>query len=171
MGQTFLLDSNVFIDAENFRYPHEVFPGIWEWLEHYAKRGVFKSHRKVYDELLKSHDYISSWAEEHQFMFQKPDISEMQYIGQMTEILVAANCPEKHKRDFIGNPSYADPFLIAHAKAHDLVIVTNEKPTKNNFQGRVKIPDMCHELGVKYTDTTGLLRFTKDTFHLSQKTR
>lgn len=171
MDQTFLLDSNIFIESENIRYPHDVFPGIWEWFGYYAKQGVFKSIDKVYDELMKSKDYVSSWAEEHRFMFQESGCYESKYIGQMTEILVAANCPERHLRGFVGNPSYADPFLIAYAKAHDLILVTNEIAINNNFQGRVKIPDMCRELEVQYIDLTQLLKQTEDTFYLSKKDR
>ncbi|MDZ4158847.1 MAG: DUF4411 family protein, partial [Anaerolineaceae bacterium] len=69
-------------------------------------------------------------------------------------------------RDFL---SGADPWVIAQAKAHNLIVVTMEghkateevdKSTKR-IRGRIKIPNMCGHFGVKWITTFDLLRTQK----------
>ncbi len=37
MTEKYLLDANIFINAENYNYPQEIFPGIWQLFELFAK--------------------------------------------------------------------------------------------------------------------------------------
>lgn len=48
----------------------------------------------------------------------------------------------------------ADPFVIAAARINALWVVTGEKPST----GRPKIPDVCNELGIRYTSLADMIR-------------
>ncbi len=50
----------------------------------------------------------------------------------------------------------ADPWLIAHAKDNNYVIVTHERPSQSTT--KIKIPDICNGLGVKWINTFEMLR-------------
>jgi hypothetical protein len=45
---------------------------------------------------------------------------------------------------FLGKPS-ADPFIIAHAKINQAIVVTQEKPKPMS----AKIPNICEHLGIE----------------------
>ena len=51
----------------------------------------------------------------------------------------------------------ADGWLIAYAKAHSLVIATDEAPNPA-IKRRVPIPDVCNAFGVNYIGTFDMLR-------------
>ena len=105
-------------------------------------------------------------GKEHEPMFVDDPSAENKYFGEMISVLQKFNCPDKHIKDFMGTPSYADPFLISYAKETNSIIVTHEKKANNQFQGRVKIPDMCSELGVRCIDLKELFHEVKANFVL-----
>ncbi len=58
------------------------------------------------------------------------------------------------KREFL---DCADPWLIAKAKAHNMIVVTHEKSSPESKK-RIFIPDICKECGVEYCSTMDLMR-------------
>jgi hypothetical protein len=58
----------------------------------------------------------------------------------------------------------ADAYLVAHAHAHDLVVVTREQPSDGIRQ--VKIPNVCVALKVKYVTPFEMLRRERARFVL-----
>ena len=53
--------------------------------------------------------------------------------------------------------SVADSWIVAHALAYGRVVVTREKPAPGSKK-RIKIPDACDALKVKYLDPFTMLR-------------
>ena len=168
MTERYLLDSNIFIEAENQSYPHEIFLGIWELFETYARRQIFFSLDKVYNELLKGHDFITEWAKNNQDMFVDSGYDGVRYFDEMSKILNEHNCPKKHQQTFLGSATVADAFIVSYAKSYKCTVVTREQATKNGFIGKVKIPDMCRELDVRCITMTELLKELKPTFILDK---
>ena len=79
--------------------------------------------------------------------------------------IIANLCQRKynlgHKKNinFLGS---ADPWLIARAMTDGSTVVTEER---YKLQGeKILIPNICHELGVEYINTFGLLRDFDDCF-------
>lgn len=65
----------------------------------------------------------------------------------------------------------ADPIVIAYAKAHQLIVVTEERIRKEelNSNGKVggkkiKIPNVCERIGVSWVNTVDMLRDLKFQF-------
>jgi hypothetical protein len=50
----------------------------------------------------------------------------------------------------------ADPFIVSHALAHQLTVVTLEK--RNNDPNQVKIPNVCDAFGVPWMSPWDMLR-------------
>ena len=123
MTEKYLLDANIFINAENYNYPHEIFPGIWQLFELFAKQQIFFSIDKVYDELLKGHDFVNEWAKKNRNMFVDSGTNGISYFNEMSKKLDEYNCPPKHRQSFFS--TIADPFIISYAKAKGCTVVTN----------------------------------------------
>jgi len=50
----------------------------------------------------------------------------------------------------------ADPWLVAYAGAHGMMLVTQETPEPMSRK-KVKIPDVCRQFGVRWVSTFGML--------------
>lgn len=169
MNGRYLLDTNIFIESENFRYPHDFFKGIWDFYEHYITNKSFFSIDHVYKELIKGNDFVSNWAVEHKSLFVSSGAEGVSYFSEMEQILKYNQCKEKNVQEFFSG--IADPFIISYAKATNSTVVTNEVSVKNNFQGHVKIPDMCRELEVRCISLTELFKELKPLFILDKTDR
>lgn len=68
---------------------------------------------------------------------------------------------ERHSRyrDHAGAKfaSGADGWLVAYAKVHGGVVITNEQPRPES-RAEIKLPDVCTQFNVWYKDTFLLLR-------------
>lgn len=63
----------------------------------------------------------------------------------------------------------ADYYLVAQARAHDFIVVTHEIPS--NSIRKIKIPNACIGLGVKYVSPFEMLRHERARFVLGPKRR
>ena len=60
----YLLDSNVFIQAQNFHYGFDFCPAFWEWLTAQNRNEKVASIKKVADELGKGKNKLATWTAE-----------------------------------------------------------------------------------------------------------
>ncbi len=61
---TYLLDSNVFIQAKNLHYGFDFCPAFWDWMIRLNADGRVASIEKVGDELQAGDDLLAEWAGE-----------------------------------------------------------------------------------------------------------
>lgn len=66
---SYLLDSDVFIQAQNMHYGFSVCPGFWAWLDHGRSQGLLLSIDEVRQELMLLEDELSSWVKARPEMF------------------------------------------------------------------------------------------------------
>jgi hypothetical protein len=59
---SYLLDSDVFIQAKNLHYGLDFCPAFWEWLIQRNTAGSVFSIEKVGDELAAGEDELTAWA-------------------------------------------------------------------------------------------------------------
>jgi hypothetical protein len=59
---TYLLDANVFIEAEKRYYNHDLCPGFWDWLRQANQAGLIFSIESVLNEIKPRGDYVTIWA-------------------------------------------------------------------------------------------------------------
>lgn len=147
----FCLDTSVFINAWNYKYPIDVFPRLWEELETLGENGCLKSPEEVYNEIKAKDDKLTAWVKDRSDLFFEKETEEIQVL--VTEIL------KKHPRllDTKKGRSGADVWVIAFAEYYDGIVVSEElnrsKPGKSP-----KIPDVCDDLDVPHMDTITFIR-------------
>jgi len=162
---SYCLDANVYIEAHRRYYAFDIAPGFWDALIRLADQQVVCSPILVYDELSNSKDALAQWSKENKdFLFVFPDEATQVVYSEIANLIVEHYQPQ-HVQDFL---SYADPWVIAHAKAHRLTVITMEgrknehiDGTTGLIAGKIKIPNICQRFEVEYMDTFNFLRTEK----------
>lgn len=154
---TYLLDANVFIQAKNLHYGMDFAPGFWDWLVRAHDDGRVMSVEKVGDELKAGSDDLATWAMARPASFFKPadatDTPSLQAV---------ATWVHTHGYDLAAVNTFmqvADLYIVAQALAGGHTIVTHEVISASTK--RVKIPNVCLGVGVKYVTTHEMLRNEK----------
>ena len=151
----YVLDANVFIEAQQRHYPMDVVPGFWAALLSLAKAGHVMSLDEVYRELQKgSTDILAEWAKAHrEILFRSNEDQATQLaFGEIEERQPAYFDYAKNR--FLDG---ADPWLISFCLAHGHTLVTHEVPARAS-QKFVKMPDICALVGVEHIRTVDMLR-------------
>ena len=162
----YLLDANVFIQAKNLHYGFDFCPGFWEWLKDANTRGLVHSIEKVKDELEAGDDDLSRWAKDAAPSFFLPiAASDLNSMGAVSAWTLAESRYEQSARTIF--LSGADYYLIAVAHAQQHVIVTHEVSAPNS-RTKIKIPDVCLGMGVKFMTPYTMLRREHALFVLKQ---
>jgi hypothetical protein len=142
------VDTSSLLQAWTVRYPADVFPGVWAALDHLIAMRQLVASEMVLEELKRKSDEVSAWSLVRREMFV--DMDE----AQSTE---AQKIVRQYRRliDERKGRNQADPFVIALAKLRGMVCVTEED---FGSATKVRIPYVCEELSVEYTNLVGLLR-------------
>lgn len=153
---TYLLDTNIFITAKN-ELPMDVYPSFWQALSQLAANGSFKSIKKVEDEIRKGKDELVDWIDNN--------LPKDFFITENAETLVALSTvsqwatmsrvyTQAAKVEFV---SVADSWIIAEALSQSVTVITHEAPDPL-CKKRVKIPDVCNAVGVKFCNLNTAFR-------------
>ena len=150
----YLLDANVFIQAKNLHYGLDFCPAFWEWLiESNLAQKVF-SIDKVADEISAGADELTDWMRENaDNMFLATDSRAVSHFGQVSGWTMGQNYEPAAINTFF---QVADFYLIAHALAGGYVVVTHEVPADSTK--RIKIPNVCIGLGLRFMTPYEMLR-------------
>ena len=163
----YCLDTSVFIQASRAYYAFDLAPGFWIALQQYAERKALTSPMAVFTELAKGNDELAKWAKVNKgFLFVEPDDKVIEVFRQIADFSTSRYDDEHWVREFLAG---ADPWVIAQAKAHNLVVVAMEvnkgseelNPKTKRIRGKLKIPNMCSHFGVKSISTYELVRTLK----------
>jgi hypothetical protein len=158
----YLLDANVFIEAKNRYYGFDFCPAFWDWLIASNQVGLVFSIERVSDEIEAGGDELSDWASERGAgFFLPPDAAILPALGQLSEWANTQNYEPVAVRTFLEG---ADYYLVAHALAHGHTIVTHEVVSTSTK--RIKIPNACIGLGVRFLTTFDMLRRERARFIL-----
>jgi hypothetical protein len=152
----YLLDANVFIQAKNQHYGFDFCPAFWDWLDQEHAPGKVFSVEKVGDELQAIADNLSTWAQQRGAgFFVRPDAKMLPALAHVSGWIVGQ--PQYASAARSAFLQAADYYLIAHALAHSHVVVTHEVPAPFAIR-KIKIPDVCIGLGVKFIAPHEMLR-------------
>jgi hypothetical protein len=158
----YLLDADVFIQAKRLHYGMDFCPAFWDWLSAQNKSGRVFSIEKVADELAAGGDQLSSWAAQRgTAFFLPPDQQMLITLTTVSQWVQTQNYRPAAVSAFLQN---ADYYLIAHALAHDHVVVTHEVASDGVRQ--VKIPNVCIGVQVKCMTPFAMLRKERARFIL-----
>lgn len=158
---TFVVDSNFFIQAHRMYYPMDVVPGFWQRVRELAEAGRLVSIDKVKSEIVKNKDGLTEWCENNLIkeFFQDSQTVIQHYI----QVAQWADSRRGHytpsAMDEFLHADEADAWLVAYALADvsRRVIVTHEI-SQPRSKKRIKIPDACAPFGVQYVNTIELFR-------------
>lgn len=158
----YLLDTNVFIQAKNLYYGFDFCPAFWDWLLRQNAAGRVFSIEKVGDEIATGADTLSQWAAGlGPGFFQQPDQTVVPSLSRVSTWVTAQNYEPAAINTFL---QVADYYLVAHALAKQYTVVTHEIPQTS--QRRVKIPNACIGLGLRFMTPYEMLRVEKARFIL-----
>ncbi|NOZ71421.1 MAG: DUF4411 family protein [Chloroflexi bacterium] len=158
----YLLDANVFIQAKNLHYGFDFCPAFWDWLVVSNERGIVFSIEKVGDEIEVGNDDLAQWAHARgNGFFLPPDSQIVPAFGQVSTWVNTQGYEPAAINTFL---QVADYYLIAHALAHGLTVVTHEVPAAT--KKKVKIPNVCIGLQIKHLTPYEMLRRERARFVL-----
>jgi hypothetical protein len=159
---TYLLDSNVFIQAKNLHYGFDFCPAFWDWLVASNAAGTVASIEKVGDELGAGQDQLALWAAAQGNAFFLPPTQAM--VLTLAQVSQWANAQGFEPAAVATFLQVADYWLVAHALAHGLVVVTHEVPAQSIK--KIKIPNACLALGIPCINPYEMLRRERARFIL-----
>lgn len=156
----FLLDSDVFIAAKNSYYAFAICPGFWKSLIHHHQSHRVLSIDQVRRELLagrESEDLVQWVRNDLPEDFFRPTDSE-EVTETLAEVMLWAQRSTQYtdlaKAKFA---TEADGWLVACAKVHKYIVVTNEQPRPDS-RSRILLPDVCTAFSVEPQNTFAMLK-------------
>jgi hypothetical protein len=164
---TYLLDTNVFIQAKQLHYGFDFCPAFWQWVLEQGAAGQVFSIDKVADELDAIADDLSAWAKaDAAELFRPTDARIVDQFGAVSAWVMSQSYEPAAVSTFL---QVADFYLIAHALAEGCVLVTHEDPA--NSVKKIKIPNVCAGLSIKFMTPYGMLRRERARFVLGPEVR
>jgi hypothetical protein len=157
----YLLDSDVLIQAKNLHYGFDFCPAFWAWIDERHATGAVFSIEKVGDELKAGADDLASWASSRPELFLKPDSAVIPSLQTVSQWATNGAYSPAAVSTFL---QVADYYLIAHAHAHQHIVVTHEVVAHGTK--KIKIPNACIDLGVKCMTPFEMLRLETARFVL-----
>lgn len=159
----YLLDANVFIEAQKNYYSFATCPAFWDWLIRENGTGKVISHKSVLEELIDYGDELSTWAKHRgRAFFILMDAQTSQHMATVADWVQNADYKQAVKNLFL---SGADPILIPCALAHSHTVVSHEVHIEG-LKRKVKIPTVCRALGVRCITTFQMLAAENARFQL-----
>lgn len=139
----YIVDTSAILAGSKYdRYEKEFFSPYWDNFDDRVQRGIITSTERVYKELIEKDDSLKDWAYQYRGMFEMPS----QEILDIVEDL-HSNFPNWYDLNK-ENENWADSQVIAFAKHHDVVLVTQEGWNWNaTSDRRYKIPTICSKSG------------------------
>ncbi len=161
---TYLLDANVFIQAKNLHYGLDFCPAFWEWLIDNHAAGKVASIDKVGDEIAAGSDELTDWVRDHgNRLFLQTDAQVAAQFSTVSTWITGQQYEPAAIHTFL---QVADFYLIAHAMARRQTVVTHEVPA--NSAKRIKIPNVCIGLNVRFMTPYEMLRRERAKFVLGR---
>jgi len=146
MNEKYCLDANIIIKAWQEYYSPKFCPTYWEILSELGIKEKIFLPQMVFEEITRTDDDLSDWLKKSHVPIHKID-------GKVTESLkriYATDPMHKHLVDNIKQRSLADPWVIAHALKENAVVVTKEAKEIAINTKRIKIPNVCENMGIRW---------------------
>lgn len=163
----YVVDSNFFIQAHRVTYPLDIAFSFWNKVKQLAETGIIISIDKVKKEIYDKNDDLKAWCIDNlPDDFFKDTSAVMVAYSQVTMWAVSRSSHYQANalNEFL-DALEADAFIVAYtlADSDNRVVVTQEisEPFRRN---KVKIPDACLALNVRFVNTMDMFRQLGETF-------
>jgi len=162
---TYLLDTDVFIQAKNLHYGLDFCPAFWQWLLDNNEAGRVFSIDKVADEIALGGDELTEWVHDQgKNLFVETDEKAAAQLSTVSAWVMQQQYEQAAIATFFQG---ADYYLIAHALVGQYVVVTHEVPA--NSTKRIKIPNVCIGLNLRCMTPFEMLRRERAEFVLGRR--
>ncbi|TVR71902.1 MAG: DUF4411 family protein [Marinilabiliales bacterium] len=152
--EIFCIDTNVLIQAWQKYYSPDFCADYWVILNRLGQDGRIFIPEAVRDEINKTEDALSKWLKESYIPVRRID----ELVTKCLKDIYAKDEKHKYLVDNTKARSIADPWVIAHAIHEQAIVVTKEEKTNVVSSRRIKIPNVCENMGVQWIDDFGLIR-------------
>ncbi len=135
-------------------YSPDLCPDYWDILNRLGKQGRIFIPEEVRNEIVvadnpdKTEDDLSKWLKRSSIPIHKPT----ENVIACWQKILQANPIHRLLVDNIKGRSLADPWLIAHAMDKNATVVTKENIESAMNSKRIKIPNVCQNMGVRCID-------------------
>lgn len=156
----YILDADVFITAKNRYYAFDVCPGLWASVIHHHRAGRTYSIDRLRNELLmgrKTEDLVQ-WVTKDLPATFFLSVDGDPVTAAYTDVMMwAQRSPQYFDYAKAKFATGADGWLVAYAKVHDAIVVTNEE-RRPEAKREIKLPDVCAQFEVPFIDTFRMLK-------------
>ena len=142
----YCLDANVLIEAWQKYYNPKFCPDYWNILIELGKQGIIFIPEMVYQEITRTEDELAKWLKESNI----PIRSITEPVTLRLKDIYAKNPLHINLIDSTKARSLADPWVIAHAMNENAVVVTKEEKLTAFNSHKVKIPNVCDNMGIRW---------------------
>lgn len=142
----YCLDANVLIQAWQKYYNPKFCPSYWEILSELGEKDKVFLPELVYEEIVRTEDDLSKWLKDSKIPVNR--IS--QPVTACLKRIYSANPIHKNLVDNTKARSLADPWVIAHALHENAIVVTKEEKVTALNSNRIKIPNVCDNMGIQW---------------------
>lgn len=142
----YCLEANVLIQAWKFYYSPKFCPSYWDVLNELGGASRIFVPYAVYEEVTRTDDELCKWLKQSRIEIK--DVDEK--VIQCLQAIWAANPIHITLVDNVKGRSLADPWVIAHAMCEGATVVTKEEKVTALNASRVKIPNVCENMGVEW---------------------
>lgn len=146
MVNKYCLDANVLIQAWQKYYNPRFCPDYWNILIELGKRDKIFIPELVYEEIIRTEDDLTKWLKASKITIKK--ITEPVTI--CLQKIYAADPLHRNLVDNINGRSLADPWVIAHSIHENSIVVTKEEKIIALNSKRIRIPNVCDNMGVRW---------------------
>jgi predicted nucleic acid-binding protein len=151
--QPYCLDSNVLIQAWNSYYSPVICPDYWSVLNNLGKDRKILLPHMVFEEISRTDDDLLAWLKASEI----PRLPQDERVVQCWKDILAKDPLHQHLVDNIKQRSLADPWVIAHAMNEGASVVTKEN-IETARTNRIKIPNVCESMGVRWVNDFEFIR-------------
>ncbi len=141
----YCLDANVLIQAWQKYYSPKFCPDYWNVLVTLGTQGIVFLPEAVFDEVARAEDELSAWLKDSKLPV-KPDDHQ---VAECLKSIYAKDPVPKYLVDNTRQRSLADPWVIAHAMNENATVVTQEVKVTVPGSKRIKIPNVCENMGIR----------------------
>lgn len=150
----YCLDTNFFIEGWNKYYSPDFCKSYWGIIDDLAQKGIVFITPEVKKEIEKGDDNLKEWLKNKKYFVRPID----EKVQQCLKDIYDANVSHRYLANNVKNRSIADPWVIAHAMAEKAIVVTKEYLSNSSNEQKIKIPDVCNNMNVKWIDDYDFIR-------------
>jgi predicted nucleic acid-binding protein len=136
----------VLIQAWQKYYNPKFCPDYWEVLIELGNHELIFIPEVVYEEITRTEDDLSKWLKASKIPVKKI----IEPVTICLQNIYSNNPTHQNLVDNTKARSLADPWVIAHALHENATVVTKEEKVTALGSNKIKIPNVCDNMGIKW---------------------